>query len=88
MPVIGTELPEWRKRNRFTQDSLRMALGLGSRQTIISWEQSTEPLSRMVQLATLLALEHLPEHRGVDGDRYVTHSPKARLVVTMIDVRS
>lgn len=69
--MIGIELPEWRKRNRFTQDSLRMALGLGSRQTIISWEQSTEPLSRMAQLA-LLALEHLPEHRGVDGHRYET----------------
>jgi transcriptional regulator with XRE-family HTH domain len=69
--MIGTELPEWRKRNRFTQDSLRMALGIGSRQTIISWEKSTEPLSRMVELA-LLALEHFPEHRGAYGDRYAT----------------
>jgi len=28
--MLGTDLPEWRKRNRFTQDTLRMALGLGS----------------------------------------------------------
>jgi hypothetical protein len=69
--MLGTELPEWRKRNRFTQDGLRMALGIGSRQTIISWEKSTEPLSRMVHLA-LLALEHFPEHRAVDGARYLT----------------
>jgi transcriptional regulator with XRE-family HTH domain len=67
--MLGTDLPEWRKRNRFTQDSLRMALGLGSRQTIISWEKSTEKLPRMVELA-LLALEHLPEHRKVDGYSY------------------
>ena len=69
--MIGTELPEWRKRNRFTQDGLRMALGIGSRQTIISWEKSAEPLSRMVHL-DLLALEHFPEHRAVDGARYAT----------------
>jgi DNA-binding XRE family transcriptional regulator len=67
--MMGTELPEWRKRNRFTQDGLRMALGIGSRQTIISWEKSNKPLSRMVYLA-LLALEHFPGHRAVDGARY------------------
>ena len=67
--MIGTELPEWRKRNRFTQDALRMALGIGSRQTIISWEKSPARLSRLVELA-LLALEHLPESRGADGARH------------------
>jgi transcriptional regulator with XRE-family HTH domain len=67
--MIGTELPDWRKRNRFTQDGLRMALGMGSRQTIISWEKSNEPLPRMVQLA-LMALQNFPESRGVDGARY------------------
>ena len=64
--MLGTDLPEWRKRNRFTQNTLRMALGLGSRQTIITWEKSTDRLPRMVELA-LLALEHLPDQRGADG---------------------
>jgi len=62
--MLGTELPEWRNRNRFTQDTLRIALGVKSRQTIITWEKSTEPLSRLVQLA-LLALERFPEERKV-----------------------
>jgi len=69
--MLGTDLPEWRKRNRFTQDALRMALGLGSRQTIITWEKSTDKLPRMVELA-LLALEHLPDQRKVDGYAYAT----------------
>ncbi|MFQ3456466.1 hypothetical protein PMN64_24600 [Bradyrhizobium sp. UFLA01-814] len=62
--MLGTELPEWRSRNRFTQDTLRMALGIKSRQTIITWEKSTEPLPRLVELA-LLALERFPEERKV-----------------------
>ncbi len=69
--MLGTELPEWRKRNRYTQEGLRASLGMGSRQTIISWEKSTEPLSRLVELA-LKALEHFPETRVVDGIRYST----------------
>jgi transcriptional regulator with XRE-family HTH domain len=69
--MIGTELPEWRKRNHFTQDALRMALGLGSRQTIITWEKSTEKLPRMVELA-LLALERLPDQRTALGYSYAT----------------
>ena len=66
--MIGTDLPEWRRRNRYTQDGLKMALGIGSRQTIISWEKSPTKLSRLVQLA-LMALEKLPEAREVDGRR-------------------
>jgi DNA-binding XRE family transcriptional regulator len=62
--MLGTELPEWRSRNRFTQDTLRMALGVKSRQTIITWEKSTEPLPRLVELA-LMALERFPEERKV-----------------------
>jgi DNA-binding XRE family transcriptional regulator len=62
--MTGIELPEWRHRNRFTQDTLRIALGIRSRQTIITWEKSTERLPRMVQLA-LLALERFPEERNV-----------------------
>ena len=67
--MLGTDLPKWRKRNRFTQDTLRIALGVKSRQTIITWEKSVE-LPRTVELA-LLALEHLPGMcRTVDGHRY------------------
>ncbi|HWS65246.1 MAG TPA: hypothetical protein VN325_21035 [Steroidobacteraceae bacterium] len=73
--MLGTDLPKWRKRNRFTQDSLRLALGVKSRQTIITWEKSTERLPRLVQLA-LLALEHLPAERVADGSRF----PNARAV--------
>jgi hypothetical protein len=62
--MLGIELPEWRHRNRFTQDTLRIALGVKSRQTIITWEKSTERLPRLVQLA-LLALERFPEERKV-----------------------
>jgi transcriptional regulator with XRE-family HTH domain len=69
--MFGTELPDWRKRNRFTQDELRMALGLGSRQTIISWEKSGARLTRVVELA-LLALERIPESRDVAGVRLTT----------------
>lgn len=64
----GTELPAWRQRNRFTQDALRMALGIKSRQTIITWEKSSDRLSTLVELA-LMALEKLPEARTVDGAR-------------------
>jgi DNA-binding XRE family transcriptional regulator len=68
--MLGTELPEWRKRHRLTQDMLREVLGVKSRQTIITWEKSIEPLPRTLELA-LLALEHLPEMcRKTDGHRY------------------
>ncbi|MCK1285443.1 hypothetical protein IVB41_16105 [Bradyrhizobium sp. 44] len=69
--MIGTDLPEWRKRNHFTQDSLRMALGLGSRQTIITWEKSTGKLPRMLELA-LIALERFPDQRTALGYSYST----------------
>jgi DNA-binding XRE family transcriptional regulator len=67
--MLGSELREWRRRNRFTQDMLRMALDLGSRQTVISWEKSDERIPRIIELA-LMALEHLPQCRVVDGHRY------------------
>jgi DNA-binding XRE family transcriptional regulator len=62
--MLGTELPQWRAKNRFTQDTLRIALGIRSRQTIITWEKSPDPLPRLVQLA-LMALENFPEERNV-----------------------
>lgn len=72
--MLGTELPEWRKRNGFTQDTLRIALGVKSRQTIITWEKSTEPLPRLIELA-LLALENFPEQRNVTALATVHRHP-------------
>lgn len=73
--MLGIELPDWRRRNRFTQDALRMALGVKSRQTIISWEKSPVQLPRLVELA-LMAIEHIPEARAVDGVAYSTSDYK------------
>ena len=70
----GIELPEWRKRNGFTQDTLRIALGVKSRQTIITWEKATEPLPRLVELA-LLALEGFPAERNVTARPTVHRTP-------------
>lgn len=56
MMMVGADLKKWRERNNYTQERLRLALGV-TRQTIVSWEQSQKPLARLVQLA-LLALEH------------------------------
>ena len=51
-----------------------MAMGIKSRQTIISWEKSAEPLSRLVQLA-LFTLENHPEERHVTALRTVLPHP-------------
>jgi transcriptional regulator with XRE-family HTH domain len=67
--MLGTDLPGWRKRQGFTQEALIIALGIKSRQTIITWEKSTEPLPKMVLLA-LLAIEHIPEARFSYGQRF------------------
>jgi transcriptional regulator with XRE-family HTH domain len=67
--MLGTELPAWRKRQGFTQETLMITLGVKSRQTIITWEKSTEELPKMVQLA-LLAIEHIPEARFSYGQRF------------------
>jgi DNA-binding XRE family transcriptional regulator len=68
--ILGSDLKGWRRRNGYTQEMLRLALGIGSRQTVISWEKSDEPLSKTIELA-LLALEHLPEMCSfVAGKRY------------------
>jgi transcriptional regulator with XRE-family HTH domain len=67
--MLGTDLPAWRKLQGFTQETLMIALGVKSRQTIITWEKSTEQLPKMVQLA-LLAIEHIPEARFSYGQRF------------------
>ncbi len=72
--MLGTDLPGWRARHGFTQDTLRMALGVKSRQTIITWEKSTDPLPRLVELA-LLALENFPQERHVTARQTVHRTP-------------
>jgi hypothetical protein len=61
--ITGADLKAWRKKHGFTQEMLRLALQVGSRQTIISWEKSTQRLPRYVYLA-LIGLEHLDHGHG------------------------
>lgn len=67
--MTGADLREWRKRHRMTQEMLRIALEVGSRQTIISWEKSTKRLPRYVHLA-LIGLEHADGHHFITGYRF------------------
>lgn len=53
--MTGDELKGWRKRNNFTQQKLGLELGV-ARQTVLTWEQSSQSLPRMLVLA-LRALE-------------------------------
>ncbi len=48
--MTGNDLKRWREKMGFTQGQLSKALEV-SRQTIVGWEKSEEPLSRIVQLA-------------------------------------
>lgn len=65
----GSELPEWRKQNRYPrQEDLMKELGIKSRGTISAWENSEDELPRSIQLA-LLALEAVPNARMIDGKR-------------------
>jgi hypothetical protein len=66
----GSELPAWRKRNRYLrQEDLMWELGIKSRGTISAWENSDDDLPRTIELA-ILALEHLPLVRKIDGKRW------------------
>ena len=65
--MIGQDLRRWRDKHGFTQDTLRIELGIASRQTISSREASSEELPRLWQLA-LIALER-PENRTIFGKR-------------------
>jgi DNA-binding XRE family transcriptional regulator len=67
-PMRGIDLKEWRKRHKYSQEMLMNELGLGSRQTIVTWEKSSDELPRLTQLA-LIALEEIPKVRRVHGKR-------------------
>jgi transcriptional regulator with XRE-family HTH domain len=69
----GDDLKQWRERNNYTQERLKIELGVKSRQTVISWEQ-TDKLPRVLELA-LIALENYPEVRNSSPSRDKPHSP-------------
>jgi DNA-binding XRE family transcriptional regulator len=76
--ITGADLRAWRKKRDMTQDMLRIALEVGSRQTIISWEKSEKRLPRYVQLA-LIGLEHADGHQFMTGYRFsASEARKAR----------
>ena len=64
----GEDLSNWRKRNGYDQKSLMDELGIRSRQTLSSWENSKRPIPRTVELA-LVALERLPDCRNIGGKK-------------------
>lgn len=65
--MTGSELKAWRKANGYeTQESLQRELGIGSRGTISAWENATDPLPRILELA-LIALQRVPESRVIGG---------------------
>lgn len=64
----GADLREWRRRHGYNQEHLMKELGIQSRQTISTWENSSKKLPRMLELA-LIALENVPESRTVYGKR-------------------
>jgi transcriptional regulator with XRE-family HTH domain len=64
--MLGVDLKVWRKRHGYSQDTLMQELGIKSRQTISTWENSDNQLPRMLELA-LKALESIPGSREIHG---------------------
>lgn len=64
----GIDLKERRKRLGYNQEYLMKELGIKSRQTISTWENTSESLPRILELA-LTALENVPECRNWHGRR-------------------
>ena len=73
----GADLREWRRRYGYNQEHLMRELGIRSRQTISTWENSSNKLPRMLELA-LIALENVPESRTVLGKRVSVAERKKR----------
>jgi transcriptional regulator with XRE-family HTH domain len=63
--MTGAEWAEQRRRLGYSQQTLMCELGVGSRQTISTWENSEE-VPRLAVLA-LYAIEHCPESRRILG---------------------
>ena len=67
-PMGGIDLKQRRKRLGYNQEDLMKELGIKSRQTISTWENTSESLPRILELA-LTALENIPECRNWLGKR-------------------
>lgn len=61
--MIGIDLKAWRLKNGMTQDALALALGV-SRQSVIGWERSDAPLSRMLELSLIALDKFAPQVAG------------------------
>ncbi len=64
----GLDLVQWRRRNGYSQEELIMELGVKSRQTISTWENSEREIPRMVELA-VRALELDANCRRLGGKK-------------------
>lgn len=62
----GTDLKAWRKEHSYNQETLMLELGIKSRQTISTWENSEDELPQILNLA-LMALAHYPASRRFHG---------------------
>lgn len=63
----GSEWAAWRNRLGYSQQKIMQELGINSRQTISTWENSEE-VPRLAVLA-LHAIEHYPSCRNIFGER-------------------
>lgn len=68
----GADLKVWRRERSLTQIGLALELDV-TRQTVIAWENSVEPLPRVLQLA----LSALDQSRTVAGKRMSAAEVKA-----------
>ena len=51
MAMRGRDLREWRMRNGFSQEELRLELKLASRKTLNSWEHAEKAVPPLVEHA-------------------------------------
>ena len=71
----GSDLVAWRKIHGYSRSRLLGELGVKSRQTLSTWENSDE-IPRLLELA-LLALARIPECRETNvGGKHITKSER------------
>jgi len=73
--MTGSELARRRKQLGYNQDRFIRELGVGSRQTLSSWENADD-IPRLVVLA-LYALERCPECQETVGNRIPVRDERA-----------
>lgn len=75
--MLGIDLKDRRKQLGYNQEYLMKELGIKSRQTISTWENTSESLPRILELA-LTALENVPECRIWHGKSFSAAQRKER----------